>query len=81
MCVVRPKAPQKKDDLTVEPTLFEALADPVVQAVMARDCVSRDQVLQVALAARARLLGKEPVLAATGGEWLNDSWRRSGTFA
>jgi len=81
MCAVRPKAPKKKDDLSAEPTLYEALADPVVQAVMARDRLSREHVLQVALAARAKLLEKEPVLSSTGGQWLNDSWRRSGTFA
>lgn len=44
-----------KDDLTREPSLEEALADPVVQAVMARDRVSRDDVLHVARAAQARL--------------------------
>jgi len=81
MCVVRPKAPKTKDDLSVEPTLYEALADPVVQAVMARDCLSREQVLQVALAARAKLLGKGQVRSSTGGEWFSETWRRSGTFA
>lgn len=43
------------DDLTREPTVEEALADPVVQAVMARDRVSRDDVLRVVSAAQARL--------------------------
>jgi hypothetical protein len=43
------------EDLTREPTVEEALADPVVQAVMARDRVSRDDVLHVVRAAQARL--------------------------
>lgn len=43
------------DDLTREPTVEEALADPVVQAVMARDRVSRDDVLRVVRAAQAWL--------------------------
>lgn len=46
---------RKTDDLTREPTVEEALADPVVQAVMARDRVSRDDVLRVVHAAQARL--------------------------
>ena len=47
---------QKKEDLSSEPTLFEALADPVVQAMMARDRLTPGDMLAVAFAARAKLL-------------------------
>src|SRR5258708_12882222 len=47
---------RQDDDLRSEPSLDEALADPVIQAVMGRDGVTRDDVMRVALAARARLM-------------------------
>lgn len=46
----------KTDDLTCEPSLAEALADPVVQAVMARDGVSEEELRRVIASARARLV-------------------------
>ena len=55
------------DDLTSEPSLDEALADPVIRAVMLRDGISRDDVENVALAARARLLASCGVIAAFPG--------------
>jgi hypothetical protein len=55
------------DDLTSEPSLDEALADPVIRAVMLRDGISRDDVENVALAARARLLAPRGVIAAFPG--------------
>ena len=45
-----------KDDLSFEPSLHEALSDPVIQAVMNRDGVSRDELVQLILVARARLM-------------------------
>jgi hypothetical protein len=44
------------DDLHSEPTLDEALADPVIQAVMLRDGVSHADIMRITAAARARLL-------------------------
>ncbi len=68
MCAVRPmsKKPmlKRQEELSAEPTLLEALADPVIQAVMARDRVSRDEVVKVAMAARARLFGHRGVVVA-----------------
>lgn len=56
---------RRDDDLRAEPSLDEALADPVIQAVMSRDGVTRDDVVRVALAARARLLAQhDGVIAA-----------------
>jgi len=46
---------RKKDDLSFEPTLHETLTDPVIQAVMARDGVSQDELIRLILVARARL--------------------------
>jgi hypothetical protein len=46
---------RKKDDLSSEPTLHEALSDPVIRAVMDRDGVSRDELVRLILVARARL--------------------------
>jgi hypothetical protein len=48
-----------KDDLSFEPSLHEALTDPVIQAVMHRDGVSRDELVQLILVARARLMPRE----------------------
>ena len=45
-----------KDDLSFEPSLRETLSDPVIQAVMHRDGVSRDELVRLILVARARLL-------------------------
>lgn len=44
------------DDLSGEPSLGEVLADPIVRALMARDGVSEDELVQLSLAARTRLL-------------------------
>ena len=49
------RSARQNDDLTREPRIEEALADPVIQAVMARDHLSRDDVLRVVRAAQARL--------------------------
>jgi len=45
-----------RDDLSFEPSLHEALSDPVIQAVMNRDGVSREELVQLILVARARLM-------------------------
>ncbi len=45
-----------KEDLSFEPSLHEALSDPVIQAVMNRDGVSREELVQLILVARARLM-------------------------
>ncbi len=47
------------EELIREPTVEEALADPVIQAVMTRDRVSRDDVLRAVRAAQARLRAAE----------------------
>ncbi len=44
-----------KEDLSFEPSLHETLSDPVIQAVMDRDGVSQDELIQLILVARARL--------------------------
>ena len=46
----------RREDLSFEPSLHEALADPVIQAVMSRDGITRDDLLRLALVARMRLL-------------------------
>ena len=48
--------PRKTEDLSVEPSLREALADPVIQALMRRDAVSQEELLRLIAAVRARLL-------------------------
>jgi hypothetical protein len=52
-----------KQDLHVEPTLHEALDDPVIQALMRRDGVTRDEVVNLAVAARARMRAADTVIA------------------
>lgn len=49
------RSPRPAEDLHVEPSLREMLADPVVQALMARDGVSEEEIVQLSLAARTRL--------------------------
>ena len=54
---------RKKDDLSFEPSLHEALTDPVIQAVMDRDGVSQDELVRLIIVARARLsLPEEAVI-------------------
>ncbi len=48
-----------KDDLSFEPSLRETLSDPVIQAVMDRDGVTQDELVQLILVARARLSAPE----------------------
>lgn len=48
-------SPRKKEDLNAEPGLRDALADPVVQAVMRRDGVTQEALLRLIAAVRARL--------------------------
>jgi hypothetical protein len=50
------RSAQKADDLSSEPGLHEMLADPVMRALMARDGVSEEELVQLSLAARTRLL-------------------------
>ena len=50
------RSPYHVDDLGAEPCLRDMLADPIVRALMARDRVSEDELVQVSLAARTRLL-------------------------
>lgn len=52
----RMRSVHKVDDLSFEPSLREMLADPVMRALMARDGVSEDELVQLSLAARTRLL-------------------------
>ncbi len=47
------------EDLSFEPSLRETLSDPVIQAVMDRDGVSQDELIQLILVARARLSAPE----------------------
>jgi hypothetical protein len=54
--------PRWKEDLSSEPSLHEALADPVVRAMMRRDGVSEAELLRLMLAARARLLPAQEAL-------------------
>jgi hypothetical protein len=52
-----------------EPRLDELLGDPVVQAVMARDGVSRDELLACVEGARRRLLRPPDQSRKPGASW------------
>lgn len=47
--------PRQQEDLSVEPSVRETLADPLIQTLMRRDGVSEEELLRLILAARARL--------------------------
>ena len=51
-------------DLTTEPKLDEALADSIVQAIMASDCVSMAELRRVLERARRKLSAEAEDLAA-----------------
>lgn len=61
MGLSRGGSPRKQEDLSAEPNLREALADPVVQAVMRRDGVTQDALLRLVGAVRARLFPPDDV--------------------
>ncbi len=68
-------AKPRKPDYGFEPELDDVLDDPVVQAVMDRDGVGRDDILDLAASARERFADDDDGSASDRPVYDEDAWQ------